>query len=50
MAEADHEHDWQLVEVNFSEKGADRELHCSRCPAVTYQPAQAALRDDRPPL
>jgi hypothetical protein len=48
--EADHEHDWQLVEVDFTSRGADRVLECSTCPAVQYEPGQAALRDTRPPL
>lgn len=50
MNQAECEHQWQLVEVHADQRGADRELHCALCPAVTYQPAQAALRDTRPPL
>lgn len=44
------EHDWQLVEVNLTGKGADQLHECSRCGDQAYLPAQAALGDTRPPL
>ncbi len=44
------EHDWHLVEAILGSRGADQVYECSWCPAVTYQPGQAALRDVRPPL
>jgi hypothetical protein len=44
-----HEHDWVLDEVNLTSRGADRGESCW-CGAVRYVPAQAALRDTRPPL
>lgn len=43
-------HDWQLVEAVFTLRGADQVHECSRCPAVSYAPGQAAVRDRRPPL
>jgi hypothetical protein len=32
-----HEHDWQLVEVEYDDGQAVRELCCSGCRAVTYE-------------
>jgi hypothetical protein len=43
-------HDWVLTEANLTTKGADQTWTCTRCGAVTYEPAQAALRDTRPAL
>lgn len=52
--EPDHvacvEHDWHLVEAFLTSRGADQVYECSRCPAVTYTPGEAAVRDRRPPL
>lgn len=44
------EHVWELQELRPSSKGMDRVSQCTRCPAVSVTPGQAALRDRRPPL
>lgn len=44
------EHVFVLVELRPSSRGMDRVEVCERCDAPAVTPAQAALRDRRPPL
>lgn len=38
------EHVWGLGEVVVTATGAEKVSTCARCPAVSYEPSQAAVR------
>lgn len=44
------EHVWVLGELRPTMRGMERGEECARCGAVLFRPAQATLRDTRPPL
>ena len=46
----DCDHTWELVEVAADNTGANQVKHCTKCGSVRYEPGQAALGDERPPL
>lgn len=43
-------HEWVVHELRGTRQGMERDERCTACGAVRYVPAQAAVRDARPPL
>lgn len=46
----EHEHEFVVVELRKARRGIDKLLRCASCAAEAVELAQAARRDERPPL